>query len=84
MPHNPQQNGATERKNRTIVSAARAMLHDQALPMHMWVEACNTIVHVQNHYLHRVLGMSTPKEAFASKKPDVNTLRFLAYLFMCM
>jgi len=27
-PHNPQQNGVAERKNRTIVGAARAMLHD--------------------------------------------------------
>ena len=27
-PHNPQQNGVAERKNRTIVGAARVMLHD--------------------------------------------------------
>jgi transposase InsO family protein len=35
-PHNPQQNGVTERKNRTIMGATRAMLHDQGLPMHLW------------------------------------------------
>ena len=34
-PHNPQQNGVAERKNRTIVGAARAMLHDQGLPLHL-------------------------------------------------
>jgi transposase InsO family protein len=45
-PHNPQQNGVTEKKNRMIVGAARAMLHDQGLPMHLWEEACNTIVYV--------------------------------------
>jgi transposase InsO family protein len=28
VPHNLQQNGVAERKNRTIVGAARAMLHD--------------------------------------------------------
>jgi transposase InsO family protein len=33
VPHNPQQNGVTERKNRMIVGAARVMLHDQGLPM---------------------------------------------------
>ena len=27
-PHNPQQNGVTERNNRTIMGATRAMLHD--------------------------------------------------------
>ena len=32
-PHNPQQNGVAERKNCSIVGAAKAMLHDQALPM---------------------------------------------------
>jgi transposase InsO family protein len=31
VPHNPQQNGVTKRKNRTIVGVARAMLHDQGL-----------------------------------------------------
>jgi hypothetical protein len=34
-PHNPQQNGVVERKNRMIVRATRAMLHDQGLPMHL-------------------------------------------------
>ena len=38
-PHNPQQNGVAERKNRTIVGAAQAMLHDQGLPIHLWAEA---------------------------------------------
>jgi transposase InsO family protein len=45
-PHNPQQNGVTERKNRMIVGVVRVMLHDQGLPMHLWVEACNTTVYV--------------------------------------
>ena len=55
-PHNPQQNEVAERKNRTIVGVARAMLHDQGLPMHLWAEACNTTVYVKNHFLHRLLG----------------------------
>jgi transposase InsO family protein len=33
VPYNPQQNGVAERKNRAIVGAARAMLHDQRLPL---------------------------------------------------
>ena len=53
------------------MGAARAMFHDQGLLMHLWAEACNTVVYVQNRCPHRVLGMSTPEEAFTGKKPDV-------------
>ena len=63
-PHNPQKNVVAERKNRTIMGAARAMLHDQGLPLHLWAEACNTTVFVQNHSTHRILCMSTLEEAF--------------------
>ena len=70
-PHNPQQNGVAQRKNRMIVGAAQEMLHDEGLPIHLWVEACNTAVYVQNCCPHRILGMSTPEEAFSGKKPDV-------------
>jgi hypothetical protein len=54
------------------VGAARAMLHDPGLPMHLWAEACNTMVYVKNRCPHRVLGMSTPEEAFTGKKLDVS------------
>jgi hypothetical protein len=72
VPHNPQKNGVVKRKNRTIMGASRAMLHDQGLLMNLWVEACNTAVYVQNHCPHRVLGMSTYEEAFTGKKPDLS------------
>ena len=39
--------------------------------MHLWVEACNTAVYMQKRCPHRVLGMSTPEEAFTGKKQDV-------------
>ena len=64
MPHNPQQNGVVGRKNKNIVGVAHAMLNDQGLPMHLWAEACNIEVYVQNRCPHRVLGMSTPEEDF--------------------
>ena len=35
-PHTPQQNGVVERKNRDIVGAAKAVLHDQELNMFLW------------------------------------------------
>ena len=70
--HNRRQNRAAERKNRTIVGAARAMLHDQGLPIHLWAEACNIAAYVQNCCPHRILGMSTPEEAFSGKRPDIS------------
>ena len=71
-PHNPQQNVVDERKNRSIVEAARAMLHDQILPLHLWVEACNTTVYLQNRSLNCILGMNTHMEAYSEKQPDVS------------
>ena len=59
------------------MGVAQAMLHDQGLLMHLWVEACNTAVYVQNHCPHRVLGMSTPEEALTGKKPDISHLKIL-------
>jgi hypothetical protein len=59
------------------------MLHDHGLPMHLWVEACNTAVYVKNHCPHRILGMSTLEEAFTSKKTDVSHFKiFGSYVYV--
>eukprot|EP00253_Pinus_taeda_P003665 PITA_03665 len=58
-----------------IVGAAWVMLHDQGLPLQLWVEACNTAVYVQNLCPHRILGMSTPEEAYSGKRLDISHLR---------
>ena len=57
------------------MEVARAMFHDQDLPMHLWVEAVRTAVYVQNRTPHRVLENKTPEEVFFDKKPKVNHLR---------
>ncbi|KAJ9562026.1 hypothetical protein OSB04_007186 [Centaurea solstitialis] len=38
-PRTPQQNGVVERKNRTLVEAARRMLNASGLPLTFWAEA---------------------------------------------
>ena len=67
-PYNPQQNGVAERKNRTIMEAAREMLHDQNLPMHLWAEVARTVMYVQNRTPHRVLENKKPEELFSDKE----------------
>ena len=71
-PHNPQHNGVAERKNRSIVGATRAMLHDQSLPLHLWAKACNTTLYLHNRSVHHILGMKTPMEAYSGKQPNVS------------
>ena len=58
-----------------IMEATRVMLHDQELPMHLWVEASRTMVYVQNHTPHRVLENKTPEEVFSGKKLEVSHLK---------
>ena len=46
--YTPQQNGVTERKNRTIMEMARSMMEAKNLPNEYWVEAVATAVYIMN------------------------------------
>nr|GEV83983.1 retrovirus-related Pol polyprotein from transposon TNT 1-94 [Tanacetum cinerariifolium] len=48
VPRTPQQNGIAERKNKTLIEAARTMLADSLLSILFWAEAVNTACYVQN------------------------------------
>ena len=70
----PEQNGAAERLNRTLLEKTRAMLIEARLPKNLWAEAWSTANHLRN--LSPVTGSSiTPHEAFFGVKPNVDTLR---------
>jgi hypothetical protein len=47
------------------------MLHDQGLPLFLWVEACYIAIYLQNMSPHRAVGSMTPEKAFSGKKPEV-------------
>jgi hypothetical protein len=78
--YNPQQNGVVERKKRAIIGATRSMLHDQEFPFYLCVEACSTLVYLQNKSPHRDLGRKTLEEAFTGSRLDVEHLRIFGCL----
>jgi transposase InsO family protein len=78
--YNPQQNGVVERKNMDIVGVVRAMLHDQGLPLFIWVEGCNKTVYLQNMSPHRVLGDKTHEKDFYGKKHEFGKFRIFGFL----
>ncbi|GJT80484.1 reverse transcriptase domain-containing protein [Tanacetum coccineum] len=47
-PQTPEQNGVVERRNRTLVEAARTMLSASKLPLSLWAEAVATACYNQN------------------------------------
>jgi hypothetical protein len=78
------QNYLRRRKNRLIIEATKAMIHDQSLPMILWEEACMTIVYVHNRSPHQILKNITPEEAFTGVKPEIGHSGYLGvqYTFM--
>lgn len=54
-PYNPEQNGVSERDNRTIVESARSLLHMKKLPLELWAEAVNCAVHTLNRVITRTI-----------------------------
>ena len=57
------------------MEAMNTMIHDQDLPMHLWVEATRTTIYVQNIISHISLGLKNPEEMFTRNKLGVSHLR---------
>ncbi|GJX96279.1 putative ribonuclease H-like domain-containing protein [Tanacetum coccineum] len=71
----PQQNGVAERKNRTLIEAARTMLADSFLPNTFWAEAVSTACYVLNRVLVTKPQNKTPYELIAGKIPTISYIR---------
>nr|GEV30589.1 hypothetical protein [Tanacetum cinerariifolium] len=71
----PQQNGIAERKNRTLIEAARTMLADSLLPIPFWAEAVNTACYVQNRVLVTKPHNKTPYELLLGRTSSIGFMR---------
>ncbi|MCO5606603.1 hypothetical protein L7F22_060791 [Adiantum nelumboides] len=74
-PYTPQQNGVSERKNRTLVFAARAMLLTAGLSKPYWEEAVATAGYLQNRIPHAIDPQFTPYYHWFGKIPTLEHLR---------
>nr|GFC48316.1 retrovirus-related Pol polyprotein from transposon TNT 1-94 [Tanacetum cinerariifolium] len=70
----PQQNGVVERRNQTLVEAARTMLIFSRAPLFLWAEAIATACFTQNRFIINRRFNKTPYELINGRKPDISFL----------
>ncbi|GKB02993.1 ribonuclease H-like domain-containing protein [Tanacetum coccineum] len=75
VPMTSQQNGVAERKNRTLIEAARTMLADSKLLTTFWAKAVNTACYVQNRVLVIKRHNKTPYELFLGYSTNSKAFR---------
>lgn len=73
--YTPQQNGVTERKNRTVMNMVRILLIEKDVPKRFWPEAANRTFYVLNRCPTSSMKEMTPEEDWSGLKPSVGHLR---------
>nr|GEW71574.1 hypothetical protein [Tanacetum cinerariifolium] len=71
----PQQNGVVERRNRTLVEAARTMLTFANLPLFLWAESIATTCFTQNLLIIHKRFDKTPYELMNKRKSNIKFFR---------
>lgn len=76
VPYTPEQNGTSERMNRTLVEKTRSMLQDSGVSSELWGTAVQTAAFLANRSPASAIGeKKTPFEMWEGKKPNVEKLR---------
>jgi hypothetical protein len=74
--YSPQQNGVAERKNRTLVEAARSMLSQAGLSNAYWAEAIATATYLQNRMMTAALKQcQTPYLLWHGERPNLEHIK---------
>nr|GEU41690.1 ribonuclease H-like domain-containing protein [Tanacetum cinerariifolium] len=71
----PQQNRVAERKNRTLIEAARSMLANSKHPTMFWTEAISTACYVLNRVCITNPHNKTPYKLLSGKVPNIRHLK---------
>nr|GFA54697.1 retrovirus-related Pol polyprotein from transposon TNT 1-94 [Tanacetum cinerariifolium] len=70
-----QQNGVAERKNKTLIEAARTMLADSLLPTTFWAEVVNTACYAENIVLVTKPHNKTPYELLIGRSQNLEFMK---------
>ncbi|GJS03779.1 putative ribonuclease H-like domain-containing protein [Tanacetum coccineum] len=71
VARSPQQNGIVERRNRTLIEAARTRLIYAKAPLFLYAEAVSTTCYTQNRSIIRLRHGKTPYELLHDKLPNL-------------
>jgi transposase InsO family protein len=75
-PYTPEQNGRSERYNRTLLEKVRCVLLDSFVPVEEWPSVVQMVSWIINRFPTRLNPQwKTPYEMFYGKKPDLSYLR---------
>lgn len=75
IPHTPQQNDVSERKNRTFVEVARCMMIESRMAPSFSAEAILTVNYIRNRCPTKALPIGTPYEIWIGNRPSVSHMR---------
>ena len=85
--YSPQQNGISERMNRTLMEAARTMLTHAGLSNAYWAESIATAVYLRNRMITTAIKSGeTPYQQWYGKKPNLKHIRVfgcIVYTYVC-
>jgi transposase InsO family protein len=73
--YTPQQNGVSERKNRTLLNMVRSMLTSRNVPKNFWPEALVWSTHILNRSPTVSVKNMTPEECWSGFKPSIAHFR---------
>ena len=73
--YTPQQNGIAERKNRTLLNAARSMLKTSGMTSRFWEEAVATACYLQNRTPHQGIEGQVPYTMWYGYPPEISHLQ---------